>query len=444
MSNHLTLQVIKRHSEQTLSPSEVVAVDDHLTICDDCYARFQEVTQLPDRFTTMDINLSAELSQELHQMVSDEQIVAYISNELNEIDREIVESHLEFCSSCANEVRELQEFKKTVDEHSIQKERAFVRQPTLSTKFFAMFRLLSPQWNPPYIVGMAAIVGVFLLTGVLLYRAGMFDRQVPLAQRVNVNGIPFGQANLPSNTSNKQKNIQKESTKNRNSGTNLDGPAKGNKQPGFDAPDSIIALKGLSPATQQAVRTALATKEIKKPDELVELSGAINGLRGGSPADDPQFNLISPASTVIQSDSPTFRWHTLNGATGYVVSVFNTKTNQVIKSERLSETKWTVSSPLQRGVIYSWQVTALRDDENIVSPKPPAPEVQFKVLEKEKVIGLARELKRSANSHLISGVLYAQYGLVDEAEREFQALVKANPRSRIAVKLLRSVQSWRP
>jgi len=61
----------------------------------------------------------------------------------------------------------------------------------------------------------------------------------------------------------------------------------------------------------------------------------------------------------------------------------------------------------------------------------------------EQRIGELNRLKQSANSHLARGVFYASVGMVTEAEREFQILVTENPRSAVALDLLRSVQSWR-
>lgn len=48
-----------------------------------------------------------------------------------------------------------------------------------------------------------------------------------------------------------------------------------------------------------------------------------------------------------------------------------------------------------------------------------------------------------AGSHLTLGVLYAQAGLLDDAERELQLLLRANPQSALAQKLLRGVRAKR-
>ncbi len=55
---------------------------------------------------------------------------------------------------------------------------------------------------------------------------------------------------------------------------------------------------------------------------------------------------------------------------------------------------------------------------------PPAPEAKFKVLEQSQANELERIKKTAANSPLTLGVLYAQAGLLNDAEREFETLLK--------------------
>jgi hypothetical protein len=62
------------------------------------------------------------------------------------------------------------------------------------------------------------------------------------------------------------------------------------------------------------------------------------------------------------------------------------------------------------------------------------------VLEQSKAGELERMRRAYPNSHLVLGTLYAKAGLLAEAEREFRALVAANPQSPIAQKLLRDVR----
>jgi hypothetical protein len=104
---------------------------------------------------------------------------------------------------------------------------------------------------------------------------------------------------------------------------------------------------------------------------------------------------------------------------------------------------WTPLKPLKRGRIYSWQVKALKEGQEFKSPRPPAPEAKFRILDQTKADELVQAQRAYASSHLTLGLLYAQAGLLDEAEQEFQALEQSNPDSAIVRQLLVSVQTMR-
>jgi hypothetical protein len=133
----------------------------------------------------------------------------------------------------------------------------------------------------------------------------------------------------------------------------------------------------------------------------------------------------------------------MEGASGYIVSVFDAQLNEVARSEVLLTTMWKTSRALRRGAIYRWQVVAFKDGREVVMPSPTAPEAKFKVLEQAQARALARDRRSYAGSHLALGVLFAQSGLLDESEAELQALVKDNPNSDVARKLLESLRAWR-
>src|SRR5205807_5526638 len=162
-------------------------------------------------------------------------------------------------------------------------------------------------------------------------------------------------------------------------------------------------------------------------------------LRG--PCKSPTFKLLSPASVVIILVRPTFEWEKLVGATSYRVSVGDLKGHEIAKSEELpaDQTRWTPPTSLMRGEIYIWEVEATIDGKKIVSPGRSAPQMKFKILSESS----AQEFEqlKKAHSHLALGVFYAREGMVAEAEREFQILVRDNPRSSPVKKLLKQIQS---
>jgi hypothetical protein len=81
------------------------------------------------------------------------------------------------------------------------------------------------------------------------------------------------------------------------------------------------------------------------------------------------------------------------------------------------------------------------DGEKVVSPSASAPEMKFAVLSTTDAQELMR--LRKSNSHLALGVFYGRAGLLDEAEREFQNLIKLNPDSELPKKLVQSVRAIR-
>lgn len=103
--------------------------------------------------------------------------------------------------------------------------------------------------------------------------------------------------------------------------------------------------------------------------------------------------------------------------------------------------EWRISTPLKEGGLYSWQVTAIKDGVRITSPVLPAPQAKFKIIDRATTEMLEQARRAYADSPLTLGVLYAEAGLLDEAEQELRVLVRDNPGAGIAQKLLRQVQS---
>src|SRR4029453_560510 len=103
-----------------------------------------------------------------------------------------------------------------------------------------------------------------------------------------------------------------------------------------------------------------------------------------------------------------------DGATSYLVAVYDSNFNWVATSQPITTVAWTPTSPLRRGETYIWQVTAIRADKEIKSPVPPAPEAKFKVIEQSKLEELTQLKKAASNSHLAAGLIFAREGLLDD------------------------------
>lgn len=132
----------------------------------------------------------------------------------------------------------------------------------------------------------------------------------------------------------------------------------------------------------------------------------------------------------------------MEGASEYRVSIFDESYREIGASENLKQTEWQLSQPLKRGAVYSWEVSAIKDGKPIATaPAPPAREARFKILEQKKADELALTIARNPRSALWKGLAYARAGLLTEAEREFESLLRQNPNSQQAKKLLEQIRS---
>ena len=207
-------------------------------------------------------------------------------------------------------------------------------------------------------------------------------------------------------------------------------------------PDETTEVESLPPHLRRAVKAALTTQRLERPAVLEGLNGTRGTLLGDG-GDGSPFKLLSPVGKVIQSSRPTFSWKPLAGADGYVVTIADQNLDEVAASGTLTKTAWTVPTPLKRGGTYSWQVTAYKDGQAITSPVMPAPPAKFVVLDQANNEELNRVRRSLPNYHLGLGVLYARAGLLDQAQREFQAELKSNPRSTVARRLLQSLRDMK-
>jgi len=210
----------------------------------------------------------------------------------------------------------------------------------------------------------------------------------------------------------------------------------------LDQEGKLSGADYLPPDYRGLVKETLTGQRLEKSPLLEGLSRPPTSLMG-SGKEDGEFSVIEPQGKVLIDGRPTFRWSPLDGATDYVVEVYDEGFNLVATSPKLTANSWTEPQPLRRDVIYSWQVKATKDGQEFSSPRPPAPQARFRILDQAKANEIVEARRTYASSHLILGLLYAQSGLLDEAEQELRALQKANPTSALVAQLLANLQAMR-
>lgn len=153
------------------------------------------------------------------------------------------------------------------------------------------------------------------------------------------------------------------------------------------------------------------------------------------------IKILYPTTVVIAEQRPRLRWAAAKTAEAYRIEIADEGFHQVAKSEDLPATMlaWTPTSPLKRGVVYTWTIRAVKQNGE---PSSVTSQGKFKVLSNDRNSTLNR-LKSVSRSHLALGLFYAREGMMAQAESEFAILVKGNPDSAIAKRLLTEVRSWR-
>jgi anti-sigma factor RsiW len=436
VTEHLSEQLLEQYRRRVMSPTDTLAADDHLALCESCRDLAREPLQIEAVVSGLLENLGSGVVGLETDHPSYEQIVALVDGEFDQASRETVESHLEICAACAEDVNDLRNVRSDLLASSA-KESADAMAPTLWQKIAAFTQAIRLPSQPAFT---AALATLLLTASVAIFFA--WKAKTPAeSPRAGGAGASQPSTEVPPG-SNIESGVQPSAPQPdvpNNSAIVLALNDAGGRVT-FDAAGNVVGLGPISPSSMQAVKEALTTGRVDVPSSS-ELIGKKSTLLG--PKDEADsFSLISPVGTATRSGRPMLRWRQLSGASSYTVSILDADFNAVATSPPLTGTSWTPPRALDRGRTYSWQVTAVKDGKEIVSPSTPAPEARFKVLEKAKADEL-NEVERVANSHLARGVLYARAGLLDDAERELRALVAENPKSPIAQKLLQSVRASR-
>jgi len=160
----------------------------------------------------------------------------------------------------------------------------------------------------------------------------------------------------------------------------------------------LEGLDDLPPDLKESVERALATHQLRDSPALTGWSTGAGILRSEVEKQNT-FAPLEPMDVVIETDRPRFRWQALEGASQYVVTIHDARFREVSSSGPIVGTEWTTPNSLARGVTYSWQISALKDGQTIVSPKPPLREARFRIL-----------AQRTGKAEKICGKLASRYG----------------------------------
>jgi len=447
--NHISKSRMREFCAKSLEVPELAEIVEHMEGCSECKELFHDVFQERTGPFPYSINLSHSWLRYEH--LEYEQLVAYVDNKLDEIDREMLDVHLNGCASCREDVRSFLDYRKQAEPFMNVR-----YEPKETQRAFSINWLRGNTWAG--FAALAAILVVGSVIAIFVFRgsgsqrresAASQDRRTPSEGPNKAPAVPapLSDSGVTTHTADQTSSSSVTSRRSLNtSGLNPTAAAHNSAQLRDGRNKIVIDADGNISGFPQAsdlVKQVLASGTVKRPDALNILRGEPNSLRGAS-SNDLSFRLLSPVGVVISRDKPTFSWEPVKDASTYEVIVADLSGHEVARSPRLSSeaTQWTTAAPLKRGSVYTWAVTADVQGQEITSPSASATEAKFKVLDDAKQLELER-LRNESDSHLRLGLLYANFGMIDDAEREFRTLASENPRSTLALKLVRAVQSWR-
>lgn len=434
---HLTQKQLEGYCRQQLIVAELLSVTEHLGECDDCRQRIESTMNGDATFLALrseifgDSEFFSPESELAHLTM--EQTAQYVDQNLSGEELQIVGDHLTICEQCNIAVNDLRVFRNQIAPSLDREYSPAPVSPSKEVWWRRSFGSLSAAFrlHPAPAFGTALAILLFAVTGWLVWRT---VREREPKQEVVVTPAPSSQpAPAPQQS---PVPLQPEPV------TVIAQLNDGKGQLSLDQQGKLSGADDLPPSYQSLVKKVLTNQRVEKSSQLNGLSRPSSALMGSDqPAD--QFSVMDPVGNVLMTNRPNFRWTPMEGAAGYVVEVYDSKFKLVVASPQVTRNSWVATQPLPWGNVYSWQVKAIKDGQEITSPGPPAPQAKFRILDRAKVNELANARRSYGSSHLVLGMLYAEAGLLKESEQELRMLLKANANSEVARSLLRQVQALR-
>ncbi len=416
MTEHLTQNQLANYNQRKLSSAELLSVADHLGTCEACRRQLETALEADAAFLAVHAQVFGEAEEmaspaavQVHPTV--EATADFVDGTLSREEMQAVTDHLSRCPQCSASVNELRAFKKEVAPGLNREYRPAIGQRFILSIF---------SRSPVLAYGSAVAVLLLLSAGWVIWQR----LQENTTKQVSSREVP-----APATVSPGPVSVIAELN-------------DGARRLVLDQEGKLSGADDLPSDYQLMLKDALTRRQLEKSPLLAGLTRPVSTLMSGNQQAN-EFSVLDPVGKVVIADRPAFRWSRLDGATGYVVEVYDEKFNRVAASPQSTSTSWIPSQRFRRGEVYSWQVKAVKDGQEFSSPRPPAPEAKFRVLDQERANELAEVQRAHASSHLMLGLLCVRFGLLDEAEREFRTSQEANPNSPIVPQLLENVQAMR-
>jgi len=430
MNAHLSNEIVERFHNQSLTVGDRGVIYNHILGCETCRRRVVTAQTEAVAVQTLSNHLLPQEGDEPYHL-DPATIEAFVDDKLDALDRNIAKLHLEDCAECSDEVTDLRESLATM--------RATSQAAEVTIPTHARFS------TPMTIAAAVALVSFAVIALFVMWR---------LKSTVTLPGREIAVQNQPTPAPSPSVTTPGVAPS-PNLAANPNGPNEGPPQPPkgsvvsvkdganeivLDKAGNVTGVESLPAESRIAVKSALEGEKLDRPDVLDDLATAQVAVRGPNGDEEP-MKVVYPRNAVIAEAQPTLRWAASKTAAAYRIEIADEGFHQVAKSQDLpaSTLTWTPTSPLKRGMVYTWTIRAVNQNGELSSVTSQG---KFKVLAEDGNRRLNR-LKFTSQSHLALGLFYAREGMIAQAEREFGVLVKENPDSSVAKRLLSEVRSWR-
>jgi hypothetical protein len=436
MNAHLSNEIVERFHNQSLTVGDRGVIYNHILGCETCRRRVVTAQTEAVAVQALSNHLLPQEGDELYHL-DPATIEAFVDDKLDALDRNIAKLHLEDCAECSDEVTDLRESLATM---RVVSRAAEVSPQSTPAQKYARFSI------PMRIAAAIAVVSFAAIALLVIWRLKSTPAEPP-SRDIEVQNQPTPVPSPSVTTPGVAPSP--------NLGANPNGSNEGPSQPpketvaslkdganeiALDKSGNVTGVESLPAESRVVVKSALEGAQLNRPDVLDEVATAPASVRGPSESEEP-IKIVYPASAVIAETRPKLRWAASKTATAYRIEIADEGFHQVAKSQDLptNTLTWTTTSSLRRGMVYTWTIRAVNRNGELSSVTSQG---KFKVLPEDRNNKLNR-LRRASQSHLALGLFYAHEGMTAQAEREFGILLKDNPDSDIAKRLLSEVRSWR-
>jgi len=436
MNAHLSNEIVERFHSQSLTGADRGVIYNHILGCEACRRRVVTPQAEAVALQTLSDHLLPQEGEEPYHL-DPTTIEAFVDDKLDALDRNIAKLHLEDCAECSDEVIDLRESLATM--------KAVSRAAEMSPSLRSHARFSTPM----RIAAAVALVSFAAIALFVIWRLKSTITERSPGRDITVQNQPTPG---PSPVATPTPKLEPSPNLAANPNGSNEGPSQpppketlaslkdGPNQIRLDQSGTVSGLGSLPVESRVAVKNALAGEKLDRPDVLDEVTTPQASVRGPNEDEEP-IRIAYPTNAVIAEAKPKFRWAASKTAAAYRIEIADEGFRQVAKSQDLpaNTLSWTPASVLKRGVVYSWTIRAVNQNGEVSSLTSQG---KFKVLGEEGNRRLNR-LKITSQSHLALGLFYAREGMIAQAEREFGVLVKENPDSSVAKRLLSEVRSWR-